>query len=614
MPESPDDRLGSVWALYERQRFGQAERECREIVRSDRGNSEAVHTLGLLASRREDWRAATRLFRRALAAGPPAQPQYYNSLALALLALGRTAGAVDVLNGARRTFPDCPDLAVHHAKILADMGRFADAIPALKDALALAGRQPPVLRRLAEALQRAGRFSESEIYWRELVEIDRRNGAAENNLGGVLCRQGRVLEGHKHFRRAMRLGYAIEAGSNLLLTSNYRDGIPPSRIFQEHLAWAKRVESAPVTAAPRPPVSRPLRVGYVSSDFRRHSVACFFEPLLENHDTRSVEVHCFSNDTRSDKTTDRLMRLAAWHDISRLTDDRAFDAIRRARIDILVDLNGHTAGHRLAVFARKPAPVQVTYLGYPNTTGLSAIDYRFTDSIADPPGAADGRHSETLVRIDPCFLCYRPPRYRVSAGPLPYRFAGHLTFACFAIREKLSDAVLEAWAVMMNRAPKVRLLLKAAAFADPVVCAGMTGFFERRGVDPSRIGLHLYSHGKGQHLSYYRQVDLMLDPYPYNGTAATAEALWAGVPVLTWAGKTHVSRVGATLLTQLGLDDLIGPSGRDYIEKAVMLAHAPDRLEAWRGSLRRRMRSSSLMDGAGLARTVEACYREMWRA
>jgi predicted O-linked N-acetylglucosamine transferase (SPINDLY family) len=288
-------------------------------------------------------------------------------------------------------------------------------------------------------------------------------------------------------------------------------------------------------------------------------------------------------------------------------------AILDDQIDIAIDLTGHTGNNRLTALAAYAAPLQVSWLGYPCTTGLGAIDYRITEAVADPLDTADPHYSEKLVRLPRSFLCYRPPDEAPAPGPLPSLCGNPFTFGSFNNLPKVNDAVIDAWAEILRRVPGSRLLLKSRAFACREPADRMRLTFADRGIDPQRIELVGWRRDPAEHLLLYGQVDLALDPFPYNGTTTSCEAMWMGVPVLTLAGERHAARVGASLITQVGLTDLITATAEDYVERAVALAASRDGLAEIRETLRARMAASPLCDAAAFARDMEAAYRAVWR-
>jgi len=359
--------------------------------------------------------------------------------------------------------------------------------------------------------------------------------------------------------------------------------------------------------------NRRLRVGYVSADFHNHSVAKFIEPLLAAHDPGQVEVVAYAQGL-VDETTHRLRAAAhAWHDTRTLDDGALAARIARDRIDILVDLGGHTGNNRLLCFARRPAPIQVSYCGYPGTTGLAAMDWRLTDEVADPAPSADAEATERLWRLPHGFLCYRPDGVDLPVASPPSARSGVVTFGSFNNLAKLGPEVLALWARILAAAPGSRLFMKSRALGDPRPQERVRRIFEAEGVDPSRLEFLGYAPSTAGHLALYARVDVGLDPFPYNGTTTTCEALWMGVPVVTVLGQRHAGRVGASLLGRVGLSALVARNLDGYRELAVDLARDAAERARLRGALRGWMTASTLMSPATLARDVELAYRHFWR-
>ena len=333
---------------------------------------------------------------------------------------------------------------------------------------------------------------------------------------------------------------------------------------------------------------------------------------MRAHDRAAVEVFCYADVASPDDVTERFKTLADhWRTTVGLADEAVADQIGRDGIDILVDLAGHT-GNRLAVFARKPAPVQVTWLGYPHSTGLSAIDYRLVDNVTDPTEDATPS-SEQRLRLERTFLCYGPPSDAPSPALPPCLARSTITFGSFNNPTKCSAATIETWAQVLRRVPESRLLLKGLALADPSTRKICEDRLRGYGIPPHRLTLRGPIREQAMHLAHYDEIDIALDPFPYNGTTTTCEALWMGVPVVTLRGDRHCGRVGASLLAAVGLDDLIAGDVAEYVEIATRLAADRSRLERLRGALRAQMADSPLCDGAAFARTLEAAYRTMWR-
>ncbi len=357
---------------------------------------------------------------------------------------------------------------------------------------------------------------------------------------------------------------------------------------------------------------RRLRIGYVSPDFKQHAVGTMALPLLACHNREEFEVSCYAQAREPDAMTERFRGHADhWRSTVGLCDEQLADLIRQDQIDILVDLAGHTAGGRLLVFARKPAPVQMTWLGYPNTTGVCTIDYRITDAHADPPGSGAALGVEQLVRLPRTNWVYQPPDNAPAPNHRPA--AGAVTFGSFNNFAKVTEPMLVLWARILHAVPGSRLLLKAQGLGSQSTRQRVWELLARERIDPARLELRGWEPGHGGHLALYNRVDIALDPFPYHGTTTTCEALWMGVPVITLAGRTHVSRVGVSLLRNMGLEELIAASPENYVALAVELANDLPRLSRLHSTLRKRMEQSPLTDAPSFAREVEAVYRRVWR-
>jgi predicted O-linked N-acetylglucosamine transferase (SPINDLY family) len=400
------------------------------------------------------------------------------------------------------------------------------------------------------------------------------------------------------------------------LTLHYHPGYDAKMILGELRRWNEQhAEPRKKVIAPhandRDP-DRPLRIGYVSADFRQHACAHFLLPLFCHHDRRQFEVTCYADVANPDNMTQRLRdQVQCWHKINGRTDAEVSALIRENQIDILVDLAGHTADNRLQCFAGKPAPIQVTYLGYPNSTGLSAIDYRLTDAHADPPGLTDAFCTEWLIRLPQTFLCFRPSEESPVSSALPALASGQITFGCFNALAKITAEMAGIWSQILRCLPQSRLMLKCRGLSDEDARRRLRELFPDIAAD--RLVLHDWIDSRRGHLALYDQVDIALDSYPYHGTTTTCEAMWMGVPVITLAGTDHRSRVGVSLMSNVGLPELIAQTPEQYVQIAADLANDLPRLAELRRTLRSRMQASPLMDAPRFARNVEAAYRQMWR-
>lgn len=497
-------------------------------------------------------------------------------------------------------------------------GRVAEAEAVYKEILRLHPDQPRALHALGVVSHRLGRGEMGVELVRRAVTLQPDFADAHNNLGNILKELGRIAEAIESYRKATvaRPGFAA-AHSNLLLCMHYLPGFSPAEIFRESLRFADLLPegrgSAPVPVPREPDPFRRLRVGYLSPDFREHSVSYFFAPLLRAHDRSRVEVFCYADLPAGDAVTGRLRGLSdRWREIFSSPDREVVESIKGDGIDILVDLAGHTGRNRLGIFASKAAPIQVSWLGYPDTTGLSAVDYRLTDGVADPGEDGDSFYTERLVRLRAPFLCYEPPATAPPCAPLPSLEKGFVTFGSFNSLAKLTPQVLALWSELLSLVPRSRLLLKNPSLGHEAARRRCLELLCRNGVREERIDLLPFASTTEEHLRLYHQVDISLDTFPYNGTTTTCESLWMGVPAITVKGKSHAARVGATLLKSVGLEELVAESPEGYLEIAAGLAREPRRLARLRGELRERVSSSPLCDARSFAGEVEKVYREMW--
>ncbi len=538
-----------------------------------------------------------------------------NGLGLALAAQGRYAEAEAEYRAALAQNPGFLQAVVNLAQALELRNRPKDAEAEYRKALALDPSSLAALVNWGNLCKEGGRTTEAMDLYRRALKHHPNAAPALNNLANLLKDQGMVEEALTLFRRAITIEPKFgHAHSNLLLTMHYVPGPSPEEIFAAHREWAARFPPLNATHENGRDPERRLRVGYVSPDFRRHPVASFIEPILAAHDRDRFEVFCYAVHLKPDPVTARLKALADhWREIGPLDAEAAANLIRQDGIDVLVDLAGHTANNRLSVFARKPAPVQATYLGYPGTTGLPAMDWRITDAVADPAVDAEALHTEALMRLPETFQCFGKPSDAPLVAPVPMLKAGHVTFASFNMLAKVHPALVARWAEILRAVENSRLLLKAAPFRDAGTRAHYHTMFAGHGIAAERIELLGYIQSPAAHFALYNRVDVALDTDPYNGATTTFEALWMGVPVVTLAGRSHVGRVGTALLTHLGLEELITASPEDYVARAVALARDPVRLATLRHELRPRMEASSLTDPARFTKALEDAYQAMWR-
>ena len=617
-PESPaaHNNLGVV--LRDMGRTAEAITACRQAIMLRPGYAEAHCNLGTAIEDQGHTDEAAAAYRHAIQLKPD-YPMAWNNLGDALTKLGQPDEAVAACLRAIQLQADFPMAHNNLGNALADQGRLDEAIAAYRRTLGLRPGYAEAHTNLGNALKEQGKLDEAIAAYCEAITCNPKLGQAHNNLGTALAAEGRMEEAIAAFRHAIALlPDHADSHSNLVLNLHYVPGDGSAALFGEHRRW-EEVHATPlrkciVPHANDPSPARRLRIGYVSPDFRQHSVAFFLEPLLANHDRSEVDVHCYADLLREDAAGRRLRGHATqWRTITGMRDEQVAELIRRDAIDILVDLAGHTARNRLLVFARKPAPVQVTYLGYCDTTGLSAMDYRLTDILADPPGITEHLHTEQLIRPLDCAWCFRPSDASPPVQPPPALGSGCITFGSFNARQKITDEMLALWSRLLSKVPGSRLLLKSTGFGTASVRQRTRELLEKAGTVPERIELVGSLPTLAEHLAFYARMDIALDTFPYHGTTTTCEALWMGVPVITLAGRTHASRVGVSLLTNAGLPELIAQDADDYVRIATQLAHDLPRLTELRATLRTCLENSTLTNAPRFALNVEATYREMWR-
>ncbi len=553
----------------------------------------------------------------------PGNADAHSNRGIALYSLRRLQEAEQAFRMALSLKPSLISAGNNLGMVLKDLGRNVEAIQIFEKLIsdnpaATAVQRASLYANLALVQLRSHLFEPAEQSCRIALRLDPSCVPAHNNLAQALKERGLLAESVAQQRVAIHLSpEGAGLHSNLLLDLNYLTGLDVRECAREHRLWGERYGAPGGRVALHANVPDPqkrLRIGYLSPDFRAHSVAFFIEPLLAAHNRDQVEVTGYANLLQPDPLTAHLRAIAdRWRNVWSLDDNKLAALIRRDGIDILVDLAGHTSGNRLRLFGLKPAPVQVAWLGYPNTTGVREMDYRLTDEWADPPGLSDELHTETLIRLPHGFLCYKPlddcPEVRApSVGS-----TGHITFGCFNNSAKVNGALLDTWARILTDLPDARILLKSRQLHGPGLQQRFQEEFARRGVEPGRVEMLGRVNSTFDHLALYGRVDIALDTFPYNGTTTTCEALWMGVPVIALAGDRHAGRVGVSLLHGIGLDELIAGSPDEYRELAIGLASDRERLAAYRSTLRTRMRAAPLTNAAGFARDIEAAFREMWR-
>jgi predicted O-linked N-acetylglucosamine transferase (SPINDLY family) len=504
----------------------------------------------------------------------------------------------------------------HMGEILQETSRSEEAEEYYKTALSMKPNNTEYLNNLGGIYSRAERYKDAYLCYKQVLDLEPNNPGTLNNMASSLKAFSQMDEAIECHKKALKIRPAhAPTYTNLLLAMVYSSSVTAQELYDTAKEFGATVADPMLknykfknTVMP----GRKLKIGYVSPDFRAHSVNYFFEPLLKDHNRNDFEIYGYSNVEKSDPVTVRLQNeFDVWRDISSLSDDEAADQIYKDQIDILVDLAGHTGRNRLLVFARKPAPVQATWLGYPATTGVKAIDYRIVDIYAEPEGLTEHLSVEKLWRMPEIFCCYggHPKNPTVIDHP-PFEDNRYITFGCFNNFAKVTDSVLALWSEILRQVPDARLLLEIAGvdqFRNELMLR-----FERLGLPVDRLIVE-QKRPENQYVLYNR-IDIALDPFPCNGGTTSMDTMWMGVPMITLAGNSFVSRMGVTILTNAGIPEFIAYTKEEYIKKAVDLASNREVLAKIREGMRARVEKSPLMDQPRFARNMEQAYKAMWQA
>jgi predicted O-linked N-acetylglucosamine transferase (SPINDLY family) len=608
--------LGTVLAMQSK--FADAAQALRAALAEDPA---AVETwLQLLAAERglHGPEVIAPLFYEALGYCPE-NPGLLHNLGQVLLGLGKTNEAMSHLWHALRVAPEgdlrveiCLDLA----QILQQRLRLKPAELLLREALASAPSHSRIYLNLGALLYLSRRYREAEKLLDEAIRMVPQDPRGHVNRAMVHMALGESDTALDSFRKALALrpDYPT-AHSNLLLAMQYSDKLSAADILEETRKFGLRYPKGKVLYANDRNLNRPLRVGYVSGDFRRHVVGTFLLPVFQHHDPSRVEIYAYSLADAPDPMTMMLKQHTShWVDARSFNDAALAARIRADKIDILVDVSGHTADNRLPMFALQPAPVQVSWLGYPGSIGLPAITHRITDPVIDPPGS-DSLCAETLCRLPDTWFCYTPlPEWggTLPVGPLPAERNGYIRFGAFNNLAKVSSRCLDLWAQILAAVPESRLVVRAKPFDDPAEQERFKASLASRGIAPERIETLAYIPDPQAHMKVYDEVDIHLDSLPYSGGTTSCNALWMGVPVITLAGDRPAACLGASTLAQLGLNELIAESTQDYVQIANKLANNLPRLAEMRATLRQRFQSSPLHDAGKFTRDLEAVFRQLW--
>jgi protein O-GlcNAc transferase len=598
-------------ALRATGRGDDAIRAFRDAIALDPGLAPVHCNLAVTLLQNSDRTGAIAAFRDALR-GDPNLAEAHSNLGVALMAEGKADEGLTACENAVRLAPNCAQWRYNLAKVLMEHKRIDAAIVEFRAAIDHKPDFADAHNDLACALRDRGHADQAVEALRRAITLRPDYAPAHSNLGNLLKDRGELDAAIAAYRQAMRLDPSwITAHQNLLYALNFHPQYDGAAILLEHQTF-DQLHAQPLRSLIRPHENdrdpdRRLRIGYISPDFRDHVVGRNMLPLLAAHDRTQFQIACYGLMPRHDAMTVRFQALAdIWRDVAADSDEQIAQIIRDDRIDILIDLALHMEGNRLLVLARKPAPIQVTFGGYPGTTGLQTIDYRLSDPYLDPPGSNGAYYSEQSIRLPDCFWCYDPKQSEVGVNELPARSSEGVTFGCLNNFCKVNEGVLAAWSAILKACPGSRMLILAAEgeHRSRTVAA--------LGVEADRVEFIGFQ-PREQYLKLYHRIDIVLDTFPYNGHTTSCDALWMGVPVISLAGATAVGRGGLSILSQINLAGLAATTPQHYVRIATELAADLPRLSALRQGLREAMLSSPLTDAPRFAANIEAAYRQMWR-
>ncbi len=600
--------------LLEAKRFEEARSVYEQICASRKNDADSWLTLGVINGilRRHD--EAVTCCSKVVELAPQHVTAWYN-LGIALRDTGQAEQAAAALRKTLSLNPKYENAVTSLGHVLAVLHRYDEAEEVFRSALEYQPGNSEFYAVYGSAMQTMGRYEAAINAYRKAISMHHpREVEIYENMAAALCMQGKFQESIDVSQDVLKMQPEnARIYSGLLLTLQYFAGQDQESLLDRHRRWPGNVGFPASSLVQLPPAERPqrLRIGYVSADLRKHSVAYFVEPLLTQHDAARFEITCYFSHQDADVITGRLQRLAhRWRNIADLDDRQLLQMIGADGIDILVDLNGHTSGSRLTAFARRAAPVQVSFIGYPDTTGVVNMDYRLSDAIADPPGA-ECLCTESLVRLPGCFLCYRPPDNAPAVASAPCQKNGFVTFGSFNNLAKINPEVVAVWAKMLREMPDSRLVMKNPSLTDKATRERYQALFANAGITGERLDLLGFIADDGGHLGAYGRIDIALDTFPYNGTTTTCEALWMGVPVITLRGNRHSARVGASLLTAVGYSEWIADTPEQYHEISMRFAQDQARLAQYRSGVREQMRASPLCLTQSYVKAVENAYDEI---
>ncbi len=602
--------------LYQQGNLSAAQEMAEQLLLLQADDFEVLHLLGIIAAQTRRYSQAIDYLNKALTLQPNLAT-LHNSLGNIYFYQKKFPLALTHYQHALTLNPNSLDTYNNLGILWGEQQQFTQAIACFQQVLTAHPQHADAWHNLGIVLSKQGKLTQALSCYQQAVTLSPHNANAYSSLAKLFKDKGEIEQSLHFYQKALSIQpHHLETYQNFLYTLNFSPNYDRPALFLAHQEFNRcyvlPLQRLILPYSPNTTPRKRLRLAYISPDFRKHSLTYFIQPLLAHHDHQQFEIFCYYNNQKVDEVTLRIQSYADhWCECMTLTDDELAAQIRRDQIDILIDLMGHTANNRALVFARKPAPIQVfNTIGYSNTTGLSTIDYRITDAYIDPVGIGEQFSSEQLIRMPNSYYCYQPNEHSPPVSNLPYLTKGYMTLGSFNTLAKLNSQLLQLWSKLLKRLPQVKLSILSLQLRDLETRQDLETKLISLGISMEQVNLG-YAASTEETLHAYQQVDIALDTYPFNGATTTCQALWMGVPVVTLVGNTPAARAGLSILSTLGLVELIAHSEKEYIAIVEHLVQHPNLLQILRGSLRNRMQCSPLMDGLNFTRAMEQSYLKM---
>jgi len=604
-------------SFFEQGNMIEAKEKCEYILSHNPHHPDALHLSGIIVGQIGQLSLGIQLIQKAISLYDQ-DSSYHSNLAIFLARIGELNKAIQQYKIALSLKPDDPGILNNLGMALYYQKNIRQSLPYFIRALEIKPEYYEARIHLSMAYEALNQIDSAIKCCQYVISqsINRHQVAmAYNQLGNLWLKKAFVPEAIESYKNALNNDNTEhQIWSNYLLTLNYDSDQTPRNIFSAHKEWGEWMSSAifPVSFHNNmPDMERPIRIGYLSPDFRMHPVSFFIEPLLKHHDNRIIEVYCYSDVQKTDLVTSRLKQYShIWKNISGHSNDYVSELIQSDGIDILIDLSGHTAKNRLCVFARKPAPIQLSYLGYANTTGLKTMDYRLTDSYSNPENS-DHLYSEKLIRIDPCFCCYQPPDIRIEISALPALSNKRITFGAFHNLSKVSQDTLQLWTQLLHVIPDSQLILQSISLSDVKTVYRFQQWFEANEIELNRVEFLGYQ-SFDTYLKNHHKIDILLDTQPWSGHTIACHGLWMGIPIITLEGAQYAGRMVGSILKTLGMQNWIANTQTDYLKKAIYWSNNREQLAELRTSIRLKLLNSPVCDAVSFTKKIEMTFRQLW--